>query len=78
MNLLFCRLLLEESLGQPYLVLVAVNADVSESIGGRHDWNPILVRLERLLQVHHRRGGQVAPEAQGFEDGDTKDLDKST
>merc|ERR1712004_7935 len=44
------------------LVLVSVNADVSVSIRGRHDWNPILVRLERLLQVHHRRGGQVAPD----------------
>ena len=78
MNLLFCRLQLKESLCQPYLVLVAVNADVIVSIGGRHNWNPILVGLERLLQVHHRRGGQVAPEAQGFGDGDTKDLDEST
>ena len=44
-----------------HLVLVPVNADVCEAIGGGHDGHPVLVRLERLLQVHHRGGGEVAP-----------------
>ena len=45
-----------------HLVLVAVNADVSEAVRRRHHGDPVLVGLEGLLQVHHSGGGKVTPD----------------
>ena len=42
---------------------MSVNTDVCEAIRRGHHRNPIFVRLESLLQVHHSGGGQVTPDS---------------